>query len=64
MTDYFMAFLDNELLDLIVADTNRYHAVCAETYDVLPGSHEKEWVNTTRDELLTFIALTLLMPHS
>jgi len=59
--DYFLEHLGNDLLDHIVTETNRYYAKCAETHDVLPGSHEKEWVNITRDELLTFIALTLLM---
>ena len=47
--DYFLAFLHNELVDHIVTETNRYNAKCAETHDVTPGSHEKAWVNLTRD---------------
>lgn len=63
--DYFMAFLSDAFLDHIVSESNTFHdEETADDDDVPHSSHEKEWKNITRNELLTFIAVTLLMSHS
>ncbi|XP_050710367.1 piggyBac transposable element-derived protein 4-like [Eriocheir sinensis] len=59
--DYFLAYFDNDLVDLIVRETNRYFH---QTIEDKTEEERKAWKDVTREELLTFIAITLLMPHS
>ena len=61
--DYFLAYLSDDLLDLIVAETNMYYAKCDAANEVTHSHQTKQWTDVTRDDLMVFIALTLLMPH-
>ncbi|XP_062526946.1 uncharacterized protein LOC101741752 isoform X5 [Bombyx mori] len=61
-TDPYEAFrliIDNELLDLIVRETNLNAARVASSENVKQTSRIKSWKDVTRDELLTFIGLLL-----
>ena len=53
--DYFLQYLDNDLLDHIVMETNRYQA---QENAAASSSHEKKWCDITREELLVFFAIT------
>ena len=57
--DYFLKFFDEELMQHIADETNKYYNYCEST-----GSKKsKKWINTTVGELYTFFALVMLMPH-
>ncbi|XP_066965648.1 piggyBac transposable element-derived protein 4-like [Macrobrachium rosenbergii] len=62
--DYFLAFFDAPLMEMISEETNRYHS--QKMRDVALGrtSMRKKWRDTFVSELYTFFALSLLMPHS
>ena len=63
-TDYetFRGILDDEVLDLIVLETNRYADQFFENNpDLPPFSRARKWQPLTRDGLIRFIGLTLLM---
>ncbi|PIO63845.1 hypothetical protein TELCIR_14541, partial [Teladorsagia circumcincta] len=53
-SDYFELFLNDELLDLIVLETNRYGR--KEMQD-----KEKEWTDTTVEEIKKFLGICLYM---
>lgn len=61
--DYFVNYFDKELMTYIVNETNKYFQFCVENYNIQPQSKSKPWVNTTKDEMYTFFALLILMPH-
>lgn len=64
--DYFQLFIDDELIDLIVQETNRYYQFIGNQRQGLPlAPHSKmrRWHDTTGREVYTFLALTLLMAH-
>ena len=58
--DFFELFFDRKLLELIVKETNRFHANSAPTSD----SHTAPWIDTITNEMHTFLATVMLMPHS
>ncbi|XP_050697765.1 piggyBac transposable element-derived protein 4-like [Eriocheir sinensis] len=61
--DYFRAFVDNEILDFIAAQSNDYyHYKYPPGAFLWPFSKVRQWVDTTRDELIVFFALIMLMP--
>jgi len=57
--DYFELFFDQPLLELICSETNRYQS---QNPDL---DHEKmaKWKDLTKEELLAFFALSILMGH-
>ena len=58
--DFFELFFDRKLLEIIVKETNRFHA----NFSRASYSHTKPWVDTTINEMYTFLATVMLMPHS
>lgn len=52
--DYFLNLMDNDLLNLIVVETNRYA-------QEKPGSSSNNWINITLEELKAFIGCHILM---
>jgi len=57
--DFFELFFDPKLLEMIVVQTNRSHANYART----GLSHTAPWINTITNEMYTFLATVMLMPH-
>jgi hypothetical protein len=58
--DFFELFFDRKLLEIIVKETNRFHA----NFSRASHSHTAPWVDTTINEMYTFLATVMLMPHS
>ncbi|CAF0987348.1 unnamed protein product [Rotaria sordida] len=58
--DFFKLFFDRRLLETIVKETNRFHANSAWT----SYSRTAPWIDTTINEMYTFLATVMLMPHS
>lgn len=58
--DFFELFFDRRLLETIVKETNRFHANSART----SYSHTAPWIDTTINEMYTFLATVMLMSHS
>ncbi|XP_040070609.1 piggyBac transposable element-derived protein 4-like [Ixodes scapularis] len=57
VVEYFEQFFDEELVDLIVAETNRYATQFLRSHHV---SHLKTWRQIDKKELMTFFALIIL----
>lgn len=55
--DYFLLFFDESLLEIIVDETNCYHAQCNSS----AAQKTQEWYAVTVDEMYIFIALSMLM---
>ena len=55
--DYFVKFFDIELLQTIVDKTNRYFEFCTRGEDDASSYIKKRWINTTTDEMYSFLAL-------
>ncbi|XP_040068000.1 piggyBac transposable element-derived protein 4-like [Ixodes scapularis] len=55
--EYFEQFFDEELVDLIVAETNRYATQFLRSHH---ASHIKTWRQINKKELMTFFALIIL----
>lgn len=60
--DYFLQYFDDELLDRIVTETNRYSQ--QKTQASSCQSHERKWCSLIVNELEIFLALTILMSHT
>ncbi|CAF1141189.1 unnamed protein product [Rotaria sordida] len=58
--DFFKLFFDRRLLETIVKETNRFHANSAWT----SYRRTAPWIDTTINEMYTFLATVMLMPHS
>ena len=61
--EYFEAYFDDELMNILVLETNRYHQFCVNEGRAATGSKQKPYTHVTVSELYSFFALTLLMPH-
>ena len=62
-SDYFRVFLDDEILNLIADESNKYfHFKYPERASFWPFSKTRKWEATTLEELIVFFALILLMP--
>lgn len=63
--EIFSRFMTDDLLDLIVLETNRYYSQYVEGQggvDVLPpNSRARKWTDLTRAELKAFLALVMVM---
>lgn len=57
---FYDAFIDNNLIDMIVLETNRYAEQCIQGSVLRRHSRSKKWVSTSRDELNSFLALIIL----
>lgn len=65
-SDFFCAFLDEEVMSFIAEKTNNHHRWASEQLndDVPPPPWVRKWRNTTPKELYVMFALMLLMPLS
>ena len=61
--DFLQLFIDDGLLDLLVGQTNIYanQNIEANQNNRKPRARAKNWENTNREEMIKFLALTLLM---
>ena len=57
--DFFELFFDPKLFEMIVDETNRFHRYSAR----IGPSHAAPWTDTTTNEMYTFLATVMLMPH-
>ena len=62
--DYFRSFVSNELISKIVEYSNNFYKKKLETTDVVsPHSRLKRFRELDNDTFITFLVLTMLMPH-
>jgi len=62
-SDFFRAFLDDELMLFIAEKTNNYYRWNSQHMNFIsPKSRMRQWVDTTPRELMVFFALMLVMP--
>lgn len=61
--DYFELFIDDEFLDLITMETNRYadQFMASVNNDLSEHSRARKWIPTNRNEMKLFLALNMLM---
>ena len=62
---YFEKFLDDDILDFIVQETNRYHEYLMREFGhkLKPRSRLLSWEDVDKTEIRTFLALVMLMAH-
>ncbi|KAK3893474.1 hypothetical protein Pcinc_002713 [Petrolisthes cinctipes] len=61
-SDYFRAFLDDEVMSFVAEKTNSYYRwVFRHMEFIPPKSRIRQWADTTARELLVFVALMLTM---
>ncbi|KAL4125889.1 hypothetical protein QTP88_010126 [Uroleucon formosanum] len=58
--DFYSLFLDDEIIQLLVEETNRYAAELLKSV-VSPHSHLKQWENVTRTEMKKFLGIIMWM---
>ena len=58
----FELFFDNEIVDLIATETNRYARQFLEEClaNLMARSRSKEWIDTDRNKIRVFLALLLM----
>ena len=70
--EYFEAFFDNEVMDLICEQTNLFHETTAQADNPddpddpdtsSSRSKRRKWTNVTKEEFFVFLALMMLMTH-
>lgn len=59
LLDFFELFFDSRLLEMIVDETNRFHRNSARKAQ----NHAAPWIDTTTNEIYTFLGTVMLMPH-
>lgn len=57
----FSVFFDEEVLDLIVTETNRYAAQILDSKDISKGARLTCWTETNRDEIRKFFGIVMYM---
>lgn len=57
----FRQFLTDEILDIIVVETNRYALQYTSFHQLRPRALLKKWTDTNRDEIKKFIAILMIM---
>lgn len=57
--DYFQSFFDNEIMDHIVCETNRFADQFIEKNELTPRSRAQDWKATTVEEMFLFLAILL-----
>ncbi|XP_068239945.1 piggyBac transposable element-derived protein 4-like [Palaemon carinicauda] len=60
--EYFLALFNEELVDLIVCETNKYYRWVMEKFSFTQNSRVHKWVDTDVHEIYVYFALLLLMP--
>ena len=58
--DYFKLIFDDDLMNLLVEETNLYATQFMEQHDPLPSSRVTAWVPTNKGELEVFLGLNIL----
>ncbi|CAK9803074.1 PiggyBac transposable element-derived protein 4 [Anthophora quadrimaculata] len=58
--EYFIKYFDEHMITTIVDETNTYHECSAEND---PAPKRKPWVPTNVNEMYSFLAIILSMPH-
>ena len=58
--DYFNLIFDNDLLDLIVNETNLYASQHIARHELRPHSRARQWKETTQEELKIYFGLYML----
>ena len=61
--DYFRSFVTDDLVSKIVDYTNKFESKTSETATITRCARRKRWHDINNDEFLSFLGLTLLMPH-
>ena len=59
--DYFKLYFTDDVLDLLVVETNRYAEQYIQRNVVPPHSPVQNWTPTEKNEMLAFLGLTVLM---
>jgi len=59
--DFFALLFDEEILDMIVIETNRYAEEIMEKYEKTPGSRLNNWKDVVADDIKTFMAILIHM---
>jgi len=59
--DYFKLYLTDDMVDLMVLETNRYADQYIAANVLKPHSAVQNWVPTNRDKMFAFIGLSMLM---
>ena len=59
--DYFRLYFTDELIDLLVSETNRYADQYMDRNNVPPHSPVHMWTPTDRNEMCAFLGLSILM---
>ncbi|KAK4309138.1 hypothetical protein Pmani_000613 [Petrolisthes manimaculis] len=62
--DFLREFFSDELLDMIVIETNRYAQQYLRGNVMTPRCRLANWTDTTRDEMYLFFCIMLLMSHN
>ena len=61
--DYFQAYLNEDVVNLVVNETNSYCKYCVEQNTVYEVAKKVPYKDTSVAELYAFFALVLAMPH-
>ena len=59
--DCYRHFITNEIIDLIVRETNRYAEQYLQTYEIRRRSKFRQWKPTTNEEILKFFGIIIEM---
>lgn len=59
--DLFKLFVTDEIVDMIVTETNRYADILLETQKLQKNSRLKQWQPTTNAEMLSFFEVLIAM---
>ncbi len=60
--DFFKLFFDQNLIQIIVNETNKFQANTTDEY-ASPSSHQAQWYPTDCQEMYLFLATFMLMAH-
>lgn len=59
--DYFSIFMNDEVIDIIVRETNKYAKQYIDSATLLPHSRVHKWYPTTAPEMKLFLGIALMM---
>jgi len=59
--DYLKLYVTDEIIDLVVKQTNTYADQYIASHPIKPHSSVQNWVKTDREEIFTFLGLCILM---
>ncbi|XP_068250592.1 piggyBac transposable element-derived protein 4-like [Palaemon carinicauda] len=61
-TECFLALFNEELVDLIVCEINKYYQLVMEKFSFTQNSQVQKWMDTDVHEIYVYLSLLLLMP--